>query len=212
MAQEEVISQPPPPSQPQEQQPPQQEQTPKKPNHHDHNNQHLIRKIINLPEKEFWKLVSVRLNTPLSKNQITEGKILPDITERELWTEEYLVEEIFLRLALTKQIIKHHHIEVDGSTTAKEAIANCCYGFTTYKYYNQARILRQWIPRARPAPKFIIDASDLTIRLIIELKSLGEDGAQQYVLKEAVGRIFENIGARQYHLSIARNLEVVLKS
>jgi hypothetical protein len=162
--------------------------------------------INNLPENEFWDLVSLRLNTAISKNQIAEG-ILPDITTRELWTEERLIEEIFLKLALTKQIIKHHHIDEGNNDVT---IPNHCYGFTTYKYYNQARILRQWIPISKPAPKFVVDASDLTIRLIIELKALGEDGAQ-YVLKEAVGRIFENIGARQYHLSIARNLEVVLK-
>jgi hypothetical protein len=153
--------------------------------------------INNLPEQEFWNLVSLRLNTPLSKqNQIAEAKIPPDITQRELWTEEHLIEEIFLRLALTKQVIKHD--------------ANC--GITVYKYYNQALILRKWIPVAkRPSvPKFVVNTSDLTVRLVAELKSLDDDGAQ-YILKEAVGKIFENIDERQYHLSIARNLEVDLK-
>jgi hypothetical protein len=49
--------------------------------------------------------------------------------------------------------------------------------------------------------------SDLTTRIIAELRSLDDP---QDVLKQAVGRIFENIDSRQYHLSIARKLKVRL--
>ena len=77
--------------------------------------------------------------------------------------------------------------------------------------YLQVFRLRRWIPIAKPAPKFIVNMSDLIpTRIIAELKALDKDGSQ-YVLKQAVGRVFENIDFRQYHLSIARNLEVVLK-
>jgi hypothetical protein len=110
------------------------------------------------------------------------------------WTEECLIDEIFLQLARTKEIVKHNGKFI-----------------TICKYYSQAFRLRRWIPIAKPAPEYIVNMSDLIpTRIIAELKALDKDGSQ-YVLKLAVGRIFENIDPRQYHLSIARNLEVVLK-
>jgi hypothetical protein len=112
---------------------------------------------------------------------------------QEYWTEGCLIEEIFLQLAGTKEIVDHNGKRV-----------------TICKYYNQAFRLRYWIPIVKPIPEFIVNKSDLTTRIISELKALDKDGSQ-YVLKQAVGRIFENINFKQYHLSIARNLEVVLK-
>jgi hypothetical protein len=79
---------------------------------------------------------------------------------------------------------------------------------TVYKYYQQALSLRKWIPIARPAPEFVVNISDLSARIVAELKILDDS---QIVLKQAVGRIFENIDTCQYHLSIAQFLEVVLK-
>jgi hypothetical protein len=110
----------------------------------------------------------------------------------EYWAEECLIDELFLQLAGTKEIVKHNGRRVN-----------------VYKYYNQAFRLLRWIPIAKPTPEFIVNMPDLTTRIIAELKALEKDGSQ-YVLKQAVGRIFENINFRQYHLSIARNLEVVL--
>jgi hypothetical protein len=49
---------------------------------------------------------------------------------------------------------------------------------------------------------------DLTPGIIAEIKTLSDPN---YVLKEAVGRIFENIDFRQYHLSISKVLEVDLE-
>jgi hypothetical protein len=112
----------------------------------------------------------------------------------EDWTEDCLIEEIFLQLAGAKETVK-----VDDKKCA-----------TIHKYYSQASRLRKWIPIAKPVPEFIVNMTDLTTRIISELKTLDRDGSQ-YVLKQAVGRIFENINFRQYHLSIARKLEVVLK-
>jgi hypothetical protein len=53
----------------------------------------------------------------------------------------------------------------------------------------------------------MIDSSDLSARVVAELKVLDDP---QLVLKQAVGRIFENIDPRQYHLSIAPKLRVRL--
>jgi hypothetical protein len=143
--------------------------------------------INNLPEQEFWELVSIRLNIPFSKNQIKDFKITGAIAEelkRDYWTEEFLIDKLFLQLAGTKII-------------------------TVCKYYNQAFRLHRWIPIEKPTPQFIVNISDLELRTVAELRVLDKDGAQ-YVLKQAVGRVFENIDST-YHLSIARNLEVILK-
>jgi hypothetical protein len=111
----------------------------------------------------------------------------------DCWTEEYLIDELFLQLAGIKEAIKHNGKSI-----------------TVHKYYHQAYRLKKWIPIAKPTPEFIVNLSDLTTKIISELKELDKEGSK-YVLKQAVGRIFENIDYRQYHLSIARNLEVILK-
>jgi hypothetical protein len=69
-------------------------------------------------------------------------------------------------------------------------------------------VLRKYIPIAKPVPKFVVNTCNLSTRVLAELKVL-EDA--QIVLKQAVGRIFENIDAFEYHIRIARFLEVVLK-
>jgi hypothetical protein len=102
-----------------------------------------------------------------------------------------LIDELFLQLATTKSLVSHN--------------GRC--GITVRKYYNQALALCKWIPIARPAPKFVVDISDLSARIVAELKVLNDP---QIVLKQAVGRIFENIDSRQYHLSIASKLKVRL--
>jgi hypothetical protein len=64
------------------------------------------------------------------------------------------------------------------------------------------------IAASEPTPKFVINLYDLTPGIIAEIKTLSDPN---YVLKEAVGRIFENIDFRQYHLSISKVLEVDLE-
>jgi hypothetical protein len=146
----------------------------------------LTNTILRLPEKDFWDLVELRLNLPSSSQQ---SQI--DANEHiEYWTEACLIEGLFLQLASTKQAISHN-----GKT------------ITLYKYYHQALAMRKWIPIARPVPSFVVNTSDLSARIVAELKILDDP---QIILKQAVGRIFENIDARQYHLSIAGVLEVVL--
>jgi hypothetical protein len=147
--------------------------------------------ILKLSEKDFWKLVETRLNLSVQQNDIIIDSNEEPSSHIEYWTEEYLIDELFLQLASTKQTI---------SRNAKNT--------TVYKYYNQALALRKWIPIARPPPAFVVNISDLSARIFAELKILEDP---QIILKQAVGRIFENIDSRQYHLSIARVLEVVLK-
>jgi hypothetical protein len=114
----------------------------------------------------------------------------------EYWTEEYLIDKIFWELAGTNR-----------TAIAQNPFSRKYMTVTEYKYYNQARELRKYIPVAMPIPRFKIYLSDLSTRLVAELRCLKNP---EYVLKEAVGRIFENIDERQYHQSIARKLKVEL--
>ncbi len=117
------------------------------------------------------------------------------IVSNERWTTEYLVDQLFMHLDSFTEIIKNDQ----GQTlTVKK------------KYRRQAYDLLPRIPVAKPTPTFIINTSDLTPRLLQELKhSVKEE--RRYVVMQAVGRIFENIDSRLYHLSIARKLKVEFK-
>jgi hypothetical protein len=120
------------------------------------------------------------------------------IVERIWWTEEYLIDQLFLKLATTKY---------NSHSSARDC------GITVYKYYNQALKLRKYIPLVPPtapeakALEFVVNLSDLTPRLIAELQAPQLDDSYT-IVKLAVGRIFENIDSEQYHLSIASKLKV----
>jgi hypothetical protein len=121
-----------------------------------------------------------------------------DMTEfvsNERWTTERLVDELFLHLDCFIEIIKNDQ----GQT------------FTVKKYSQQAYELLPRIPVAKPTPTFIINTSDLTPRLLQELKDSSKE-ERKYVVMQAVGRIFENINSLLYHLSIAQKLKVEFKS
>jgi hypothetical protein len=163
----------------------------------DHNRRDIINAILELPEEDFWDLIDSMLNRPKGlrrlsgqeRLEIIDANDKPSIVER--WSEECLIDELFLQLATTKSIVSH----------------NGMCGIIVHKYYNHALALRRYIPIARPVPKFVVHLSDLSTRVIAELRCLEDP---QQVLKEAVGRIFENIDELQYHQSIARKLKVEL--
>lgn len=112
---------------------------------------------------------------------------------REYWSWNYLVEEIFLQIAPIKIVVTHNGKQI-----------------SIHKYYSQALRLRKFIPIAKPQVDYVINASDLTVRMLAELMALGPEGSQQ-VLRLVVLNLFENIvGPRHTHRSIARNLKVRL--
>ena len=77
------------------------------------------------------------------------------------------------------------------------------------KYYNQAHNLLK-IGVFKPVPEFIINLSDLSPTLIKELHSL-DSRDREFVLKQAVGRIFEDVHIEIYHNSVSRVLKVKLQ-
>jgi hypothetical protein len=117
--------------------------------------------------------------------------------QREYWTIECLIDQIFLNLCGTRQTI----INDNGRSV------------TIRKYYAQARELMKWIPIARlPSNEFVINISDIKPEIREEIESIvniaNSHKTLQYVLTQAVGRIFENLDFEYYHLSVARNLRV----
>ena len=64
----------------------------------------------------------------------------------------------------------------------------------------------KWIPISKPSPQFIIYVSDLTPRLKQELEELTTTPQTlNYVVTQAVGRIFENLDFEYYHLNVAKD-------
>lgn len=110
--------------------------------------------------------------------------------DKEEWTIECLVDQLFLSLAGTKECV----------TNGKDETLH------VKKYYRRAREIIKSISIWRPPPIFIINISDLPKRIIKEFEAVTDDKTRAYVLTQAVGRIFENLDFEHYHLSIARNL------
>ena len=112
----------------------------------------------------------------------------------KFWTTECFVDEVFLGLVQVEEIHQVNNKEIHVK-----------------KYHRQARELLKWIPIARPCPAFVVYISDLTPEINNEIVAIDSEDTLTYVLKQAVGRIFENLDFDYYHLSIARNLKVKLQ-
>jgi hypothetical protein len=98
------------------------------------------------------------------------------------------------------------HAAISGLEKASK-VGNRIYD--SRKYYEQAH--KSLVFGAlRPVPPFIVYISDLSPRIIKELYELDKE-SRKYVLKQAVGRIFEDINSKLYHNSISKVLEVKLK-
>jgi hypothetical protein len=135
----------------------------------------------------------------ISKSQNTPPAALQerDVQEEDKWTIERIVDELFLNLVNTTEIV---------------TIEENCISIPVRKYYRQARELMKWIPIARPPPEFIINICDLTPKVREEIQRIiAYRETLQYVLTQAIGRISENLDFGYYHLSIARNLRVRLE-
>jgi hypothetical protein len=76
-------------------------------------------------------------------------------------------------------------------------------------YYNQARSLIYKIPIADPPQTFKIKLSHLSDRINKELYQCKKRGLT-YVLKEAAGRVFENVDYKYFHQSVKHRLDVEL--
>ncbi len=116
----------------------------------------------------------------------------------DLWSISYLIDMIKKQLATAKQSIAN----------ANESCSNDKGPVESRIYYDQAYKMLK-IGAFRPAPPYIIFLRDLNPKIIKELYSLDED-RRGYVLKQAVGRIFEDVNSDIYHNSVSRVLKVQL--
>ena len=88
----------------------------------------------------------------------------------------------------------------------KEELFNCLMLIKIHgecKYEKQAADLIYKIPRYRPTPVFIINYSDLSLKLIEELSSL-DDVNLDIVIKDVISWIYELINRKYFLLSIKR--------
>jgi hypothetical protein len=76
------------------------------------------------------------------------------------------------------------------------------------KYYNQAHSLLK-IGALKPVLFFIVYLSELSPELITELYNL-DSRDRSFILKQAVGRIFEDVNFEIYHNSVSSVLKVRL--
>lgn len=145
--------------------------------------------------------LSPGFNKKTSEQQEQQVKeIIIRKVDHEVWSIECTIEELELDLSWVVENITSA-LKGDDSQGTKL--------LTVHKYYQQARDLMMWIPIARPVPEFVINAKDLSPKVIEELEARIDDlPTLTYILKQAVGRIFENLNHAYFHLSIARNLRV----
>jgi hypothetical protein len=117
------------------------------------------------------------------------------VNEQEHWTESYLVDRLKQRLAT-----------FEASITCSDDERVYDHG----KYYQEAH-KSLLIGALKPVPPFVIYLSDLSPKIIKELYDLDRE-SRKYVLKQALGRIFEDINSELYHNSISKVLVVKLKA
>ena len=113
----------------------------------------------------------------------------------DLWTTGKLIDELFMNLVRVKEKIYNSK----GRTV------------TVHKYYHQAREKMNWVPMTKGGGRmvFTIHISDLTPRLKKELEDYYNDAGEMaftLLLKEAVGKLFENLDFNHYHQSVMKYL------
>lgn len=117
-----------------------------------------------------------------------------EVDEHEQWTKNYLVDHL-------KQHLATFEVAITPSDDKRV--------YDNRRYYQQAHE-SLIVGVLKPAPPFVIYLSDLSPKIIRELYGLDRE-SRKYVLKQAVGRIFEDVNSGLYHSSISKVLEVKLK-
>jgi hypothetical protein len=115
------------------------------------------------------------------------------------WTESYLVNRL-----------KQHLATVESSNKDYENNLQDHRVFDSRKYYNRAHHFLK-IGVLNPVPNYVVNLSDLTPKLIKEIYELSNEKDQAFVLKQAIGRIFEDVSFELYHNSVSRVLKVELQ-
>jgi hypothetical protein len=118
----------------------------------------------------------------ISRNISTETKSQEENTQDQ-WTTQRLIEELYLYLT-------RYDIRLDEYT-----------GIRKSRYERQAEELIYRIPVHQPTPSFIVNIHDLNDKLKEELAALDLNSLAD-IMREAVGRIFENFNERYFKLRV----------
>jgi hypothetical protein len=111
--------------------------------------------------------------------------------QKEIWTVEYLVDRLFFEmLELNDGVEGWEDYQKKGQRE---------------KYHNRANDSIK-MAAGQPPPVFVINKSDLTLRLRSELAGLKKGDTLDYIVSEAIGRVCENQNARLYHLTLKKRL------
>jgi hypothetical protein len=124
-------------------------------------------------------------------------------TEEDPWTTHHLTDRLKQHLAT---------VVIVGIQSSKADYENNLQSNKVYdkrKYYNRAYHFLK-IGAFEPVPSFPVQVSDLSSRFVRELNQLDRDDLK-VILKQAVGRIFEDINFELYHNSISKVLKVELQ-
>ena len=149
------------------------------------------------------------------KNQYTFSAI-PDKIQKELVIIKFNVNEYLKEIDKYKkdrplnQFYYDYDKELDFSIDTKDqkSIEKKIYDDRWY-YYKAYHYQKLGLFLRKDAPPFKVSLSHLSDEMIYELNQLDKND-RKFVLKQAVGRIFEDINFDLYHDSISANLEVVL--
>lgn len=130
-----------------------------------------------------------------------------DLSKIEVSTLDYLVHKI------------KHDIAIVTGGTKTDLLSDWCQCknrnpwpdvVEVRKYYHQAyHYFKIGAFASDRVPKFRISMQDLEPSILRELAYLDNED-WNFVLKQAVGRIFEDINSRLYHVSISKLLEIEL--
>ena len=144
------------------------------------------------------------------KNRYTSASI-PDKIKKELATVKFDIEEYKIKIDEYKknrplnERYYNYELELDFSENPKILfdIDDRWYYYKAYHYQKLGLFLR------KEAPPFKVRLSHLSPEMIYELSQLDEKD-RRFILKQAIGRIFEEINFDLYHDSISAKLKVIL--
>jgi hypothetical protein len=137
-------------------------------------------------------------------------KRLQEIDSSPAWSLEAIIDELFISMMSFKVrfCIMNGHRKTNMMSDPKRLQwareCNRCNdgnGVLRRLYEEQARYKMRRIPIFRPPPVFVVYLKHLDDRLKQELSSLDREN-RDFVMKEAISRLFEHIDSRCYLLSV----------
>ena len=154
-----------------------------------------------------------RLNPDIQPSMLLR-KRPQQLDSSEVWSLAAIVDEILISLLDTKAVFCMINSNKGFSDSKWVEEANRCNngnGVSRRLYEQQAIYKMYRIPIYRPPPEFIVHLKHLDDRLKQELAKL-DKWSKDYVMKESIGRICEQVDKRFFLLSVKSLLKWRLES